>query len=144
MDSTQGCNISNVYLRVVSLLQIKRCRIGAITKAAGLWAVWKHMPQMTVAFCAGNFCAYHAHACVGMFSDALVAYRSPEAGPARPTVVFGVATEQVGAAPGALVDAWGFCVPVFTGKRRLRAAATANCKLFGCEFTAPFVVRHRH
>ena len=127
--------------RLRSLHEVQGRGVHAVAEAGGFRAIVEDMPEMGIAFGAGNRRANHPQSRVTDLGYVFFGYGSPEAGPSGAGVKFGSGVEERVVAADAAVDAFVVKVPVFPGIGDFSVGVAGNVEDAGAELLAPLVGR---
>ena len=103
-------------------------------------AIFKYVPQVSIASGAQDFGAIHPHAFIGFFFYIEAGDRFPETRPSCSGFELFIDPEEVRSAADAFIYATDFPDLALSGERRLRAFLARNAILFGGENLLPFGV----
>src|SRR6202163_5934 len=125
---------------VLLLLELEGARVHAVTLPGGRRPVGKDVTEVSAALRAANLGAGDEHAPVAMLLDGSLVHGREEARPARAGVELCVGAEELGATPGAVVNAGIVHVDVLAGEGSLGARLAEHRKLLGRQALPPLVV----
>ena len=130
----------HVY-RSRSLHEAQRRGVHAVAEAGGFRAIVEDVPEVGVAFGAGNRRASYPQSRVTDLGYVFFGDGSPEAGPSGTGVEFGGGVEERIVAADATVDAFVVKVPVFPGIGDFSVGVAGNVEDSGAELLAPLIGR---
>src|ERR1700680_540296 len=125
---------------VLLLFELERAGVHAVALSGGRRPIREDVTEMAAAIRAADLGARDEHAPVAVLLNSALGHGCREARPARSRVELGVGAEELGAAPGAVVDAGIVDVHVLAGGGGGGACLAEHRKLLGCQALAPLVV----
>src|SRR5208282_127331 len=115
-----------------------------IAEVRGRGAVFKHVPEVSVAAGTQHFRAPHAVTHVGFQLDVLGIHRLPEAWPARAGFEFLLGMKEVGSATNAVENSFLVKIPELASEGTLSASMACHLILLRGEDLLPLRVRFHH
>src|SRR4051812_45235536 len=123
--------------RLFFLIQIKHDGVDAVAQVCRAGAVVEDVPQVSIATCAENLCAYHPVAGINFGADIILPGRCGETRPAAARVELRVRAEQLVSASHTFISALFLRIVIFTCEGSLRSLLASDGVLLRRELLSP-------